>query len=253
MLVLLGALKQEIAGLKSRAVIEETLTGPDCLIYKGKYKGKDILIGQTGIGKERAEKAAGYILERYPAAALISLGFAGALVENLKIGNIVLYNILLCGDYQMKPDQDLQTIFHSDNRLIAKALEGKNTEADGLHKVNNITTVMPVVNSKEKASLAESYDAQAVDMESYWIARIASKRGVPFLGIRAVSDTVRDTLPPFDRFINSGKLQWKRAVYYFLTHPSQMINLFHLYKNSRKAERNLTVFIDSFITRYEVN
>lgn len=249
MLVILGALKEEIADLRRKMIIEETSSEQNYHIYKGKYKNKDVLLGQTGLGQENAERATEFILERYPATALISLGFTGALVEELKIGDIVLSTTLYSREGQTEETPKIQSAIYPDANLISIAIETQKVKMTGFPQVSSVTVANPITDPKEKLALGKTFHAEVVDMESYWIARITSARRIPFLSIRAVSDTVKDTLPPFDRFLNSGNRQWKRATLYFLTHPQQLIKLFSLYRNARRARKNLTTFMDSFIVR----
>ena len=79
MLAIVGALKEEMVDLQRRMSLEQTFAWWRCRIYRGNYAKRDVLLLQTGTGKERAEIATRFILEHYPVTALISLGFAGAL------------------------------------------------------------------------------------------------------------------------------------------------------------------------------
>jgi len=249
MLVVLGALKEEIAGLRRKMIIEETSVKQSCRIYKGKYRNKNVLLGLTGIGKDNAERATETIMENYPASALISLGFAGALVENLKVGDVVLARTLYCGDNQTEESPKIQGPIYSDAGLVSIAEERQEAKITVFPQVSGVTMEKPIVNPEEKLVLGKTFHAEIVDMESYWIARIASDRNIPFLSIRVISDNVKDTLPPFDRFLNAGSWQWKKAAIYFLIHPRELIKLFHLYRNTRQARKNLTTFMDSYIFR----
>lgn len=246
MLVILGALKEEIAGLRRQMIIEETLIESNLHIYKGKYKNKDVLLGQTGMGRENAEQATEFILDHYPAEALISIGFAGALVENLKIGDILLSKSLYLEEVETKEGTEIQNPICSDASLISAAGTRQNN-TPGFSQVSSVTVVKPVSKPKEKLILGKTFHAEAADMESYWIGRMASTRSIPFISIRAVSDTVKDKLPPFERFLVSGKWLWKKAMIYFMAHPRQMVKLFCLYRNTHKARKNLTAFMGSFV------
>jgi adenosylhomocysteine nucleosidase len=252
MLVLLGAMKREIIDLKGKMVIDDTSTEGGSRFYKGKYGDKDIVLGQTGIGKRRVESAVEFILSNYPATAVVSFGVSGALVEELKAGDIVLGKTLC----SKEEDQTGKSIFmnpvYSDADMISTAVEVRG-ETAGLFQVNSVTTRIPVGNPVEKLALGTAYDAKIVDMESYWIGRIASSRNIPFLSIRAVSDCAGDSLPPFDRFLGPDELYMKKAILYFLIHPAELGKLFHLYRKTRKAEKNLTAFMDYFIARYKAN
>jgi len=60
-------------------------------------------------------------------------------------------------------------------------------------------------------------------METYWIARFAAGHGIPFLAVRAISDSASESLLPFDRFINAtGAWLWKEALRYFLARPTEL-------------------------------
>jgi hypothetical protein len=101
-----------------------------------------------------------------------------------------------------------------------------------------------------KSALSKAFQADVVDMESYWIGRIASAREVPFLAVRAISDTLRDSLLPFSRFIDmNGKLLQQRAILYFLSHPQHLSKLFALSRSARRARKNLTAFLDYLIVK----
>ena len=98
--------------------------------------------------------------------------------------------------------------------------------------------------------LSVTFHAHIVDMESYWIARIASAQQIPFIAIRSISDTTQDGVQPFDQILASdGKLLWKKAVLCFLLHPQYLMNVFNLFRNTRPAKRNLAAFISHQVTK----
>ncbi len=55
---------------------------------------------------------------------------------------------------------------------------------------------------EQNAKLAESYAAQAVDMEAAAVARGAQARGVRFMAVKAISDESSFAMPPLDRFVD---------------------------------------------------
>lgn len=252
MLILLGAMRREISGLKREMIIEETSTECNFCFYKGKYGDKEILLGQTGIGKSRAESAMEFILTRYPATAVVSFGVSGALVEDLIAGDIVLGKTLYSKEEDQKGNPISLNTIYSDANMISTAVEIRG-ETAGLFQVNSVTTRNPVGDPEQKLALGRAYGAEIADMESYWIARMACSRNIPFLSIRGISDCAGDSLPPFDRFLGPDKMYLKKAILYFITHPPEWVKLFHVYRKTKIAEKNLTAFMGSFITRYEAN
>ena len=115
-----------------------------------------------------------------------------------------------------------------------------------------MTVLLPqlICSHEEKQELGKAFHALIVDMESYWIARIASDMQIPFLAVRAISDTERDTLPPFDELLTpDGGWQWGKAISYFLRHPQHLTASLGLSRNVRAARRNLTTFADCLVAK----
>lgn len=248
MIAVLGAIREEITDLRKQMAIEETIAVQGCQIYKGKYRDRDVLLSQTGLGKERVERAAKFILERYPVTALVSLGFAGALTEELKIGDVIICPVLYYGSEQLHGDSKSGSPCYSDANLILLAAQAR-CKTFRLFQGSAVTVEGPVSEPKVKKALGKALSAKAVDMESYWIARVASAKNVPFLAVSAVSDTVEESLPPFDRFLDSGTWQWERAVLFFLARPQQLTKLLCLHRNARRARKSLTAFMDCFMAK----
>ena len=249
MLALLGALREEITGLQRHMVLEEASMQEDCRVFRGRYKNKAIVLVQTGIGKERAETATKFILEHYPVTTMISLGFAGALTEGLKIGDIILCSTIYCGNGQINRGP-WQESLRSDTSLVSLASQGRGVTTAGLYRGSSVTVAEPASSSKAKQDLSKAFPAEVVDMESYWIARIASTRHIPFIAIRAISDTMQDSLLSFDQILDSsGKWCWNKAIPHFVSHPQHLIKLFTIYKNAQQARRSLTTAIDRLLAK----
>jgi adenosylhomocysteine nucleosidase len=231
MLVLLGALREEVADLRRQLKLEAIPSQADCRLYRGRHIDQDILLVQSGMGRERAEAAARYVLANYSLSALISFGFAGALVEQLRPGDVVLCTQLHGLNGTAQPE------IESDASLLSLMSAQEPAPRWG----HCVTVPQPSTTGESKARLGETSQADIVDMESYWIGLIAAEAGVPFLAVRAVTDTRRDCLPPVDRFIApNGRWQWPRALPHFLSHPRNLIRLWLLYRQAGLARRSLT-------------
>jgi adenosylhomocysteine nucleosidase len=77
-------------------------------------------------------------------------------------------------------------------------------------------------------------------MESCGAARAASEAGVPFLAVRAVSDTVEEDLPlDFNLFMKEGGMDWARFIPFMVTHLGILPKLLNLGRNTGVASRNL--------------
>ncbi len=248
MLAITGAFGQEVVDLRRQMVIEESVARCGFRLYRGKLKSKDTLLVQTGMGRQRAENATQFVLERYPVTAIISLGFAGALNPELRIGDVVVCSTLYgqTGSGQEKQDEPCAP----DANLLSLASQGAGDRATRFHLGSGVTVLQLNASTQKMQGLSETYHADIVDMESYWIARIASARQIPFIAIRSISDNMQSSVQPFDRILDSdGELLWKKAALCFLLHPWYLLNVFTLYRNSRPAKRNLAAFVADLVAK----
>ena len=249
MIALLGAFGQETAGLRRQMAVEEIVDGSGSKVYRGQLEGKPCLLLQTGIGRKRAEKATRFVLERYPVTAMISLGFAGALTPDLKIGDVVVCSTVCRASGFGKDDREAEP-YAADASLLALASGGPGDGSARFLAGTCVTTPGVISGARAKQELSREFQAQVVDMESYWIARVASARRLPFIAIRSISDTLQDDLRAVDHILDSeGKVLWKRVAPYFLLHPHHLPSMFMAFRNMRRAERSLTAFISGLVTR----
>jgi adenosylhomocysteine nucleosidase len=242
MLALIAALKEETYCLKRRMHIDKTTVTDNYRIFKGNYKGKKVLLVQTGMGRQRAEKAANFIIENYSIDALISFGFAGALTSEYKVGDICFCPTISCSDTQIN-------ITHkSDSTLISQCKKISLSSLMKAVEAKIVTTNKPVCPPEERKILALSHQCDIMDTETFWVAEIAQKKNITFLSIRVISDASDNTLPSFGYMLDSdGRWLWHKVILYFLSHPVQMIGLFRLYRHSNLARKNMTVFLDSLV------
>ena len=94
---ILGAVKEEIAGIKGRMKINQRLKLGTNDVFCGFWEGKSIILVRTGIGKIRAGGALAMILDKYSLSMVISLGYAGGTHPDLKAGDLLVANRFLTG------------------------------------------------------------------------------------------------------------------------------------------------------------
>ncbi len=238
MLALLAAMKTEIEPFKRHMEIKKQVVDNDCLVTEGRFRGQPALLVQTGVGGHRAEMATKYVLDHYPVQVILSLGFCGGLVPELKAGELVICTRLFHGQ---------SPVMESTNALVELGKHvAKPTEA-GL-----VTVSRPANQRQQKEELAKKYSAKAVDMESYWIVAEARRRGIPCLVVRAISDPVDHDLPNLEG-VSSGSGKWskRKAFFYFASHPVETFRLSHLYFGNRRAKRNMFNFVNNFASAYQ--
>jgi len=239
LLALLAAMKLEIEPLKRQMEIQRQFRADGCLVYEGRYQGQPTLLVQTGVGGHRAEAATKYVLDNYQVQTIISLGFAGGLVPGLKAGELVICRRLLHGQ---SPALDSAAPLVE----LARRITGS-TEA------SLVTVSRPANQRHQKEALAQTYSAQAVDMESYWVAATAARHGTPVLVARVISDPLGYDLPNLEGISSaSGEWNQRKAFFYFAGHPLETLRLSRLYFGHRRAKQNLVRFVNSFVSVYQI-
>jgi nucleoside phosphorylase len=238
LLALLAAMKLEIGPLKRQMKIQKESQTNGCLVYEGKYQGQPALLVQMGVGGHRAEAATKYVLASYQVQAIITFGFAGGLVPGLKAGELII----------------CRHLFHGRSPALESAapLVELARRITGSAEASLVTVSRPACKRHEKEALAQTYSAQAVDMESYWVAAAAACHGIPCLVVRVISDPLDCDLPNLEG-ISSASGEWnrKRAFLYFAGHPLETLRLSRLYFSHRRAKQNLVCFVNGFVSVFQ--
>lgn len=165
--------------------------------------------------------------KRIEVDGIVSTGFCGALDESLRVGDVVIGNLLPGG------------------RGSVPALQSRDGYGAGLRVFTNAGIVCidrVAVTAGEKRALRERTGAAAVDMESAAVAATAAEWGVPFHSIRAVSDTASDDMPlDFNLYRDAeGRFSRGRIAAAALARPfTRVPALLRLDRNTRIAARSL--------------
>ncbi len=136
--------------------------------------GKDVALVRAGIGKFRAMEATQRIVLKFHPEVIISAGFCGALIEDLKVGDVVVSDF-------------------NDGKIFCSP--------------------HPLFTYEEKLSAHREHKALVVDMESEGVRIIAAKYNIPFIAIKVVSDGLGDDVPklPLGIIFLSKLVRFKKA------------------------------------------
>jgi adenosylhomocysteine nucleosidase len=138
-----------------------------------------------GMGEKNA-RAAAQILIKKEVSALVSWGTAGALTENLHVGDLLLADTVVSNDAN-KYSFDTEW-----NKRIANEL--CNTSLKIRHgMIAHAQQVLAAV--EDKKILHHKTNALAVDMESIAIAQLAYGASLPCVAVRAIVDEASQSVP----------------------------------------------------------
>jgi adenosylhomocysteine nucleosidase len=194
---------------------------------RGKIGDRAIEVLHTGVGEKVCRQLLGKFLQDQQFDCLISAGFAGALDNNLQIGDLLL----------------------AENFSTVNLREAQASRS-GLHiHITNLLTVPALIDSpEERNKLAATSGAGAVDMETEFIARACAKLGVPLLSLRVISDTPRSLFPApanvlFD--IERQQTRMLKLAMHLLTHPARIP---HLVRFARRIAHARKTLADALVT-----
>jgi nucleoside phosphorylase len=161
---------------------------------------------------------------------LISAGFAGALNDQLNVGDLLFA-------------QNFSTAELSKARPLLANLP--------IHVANLLTVPSMIDSNEERNKIARATGAAAVDMETEFIARACAEHGVPLVSLRAISDTARQPLPApphilFD--IENQRTNMMRLVQYFCKHPTRLRGLIRFTSQISRAREALTEALVTVVT-----
>jgi adenosylhomocysteine nucleosidase len=237
---ILAAVSEEIAGIKQAMNISDRIRLGKSEAWPGKWQGKNIVLVRTGVGKQRAAEAALKTIEQFSPDRLLSIGYAGGLVPNLEVSDLIVAEQIM--------DVESSAEFVPDPQWLQMA---QNVSASENYKVisGRLVTADKVIHSpQDKKEFGERFSAEAVEMETSAIAKVAMDKNMPFLSVRAISDSVEQEILDSSSFLGSdGEISKLKAGWYVLTHPGSISSALSLRSQTQRATRTMTEFVSNLL------
>lgn len=201
-------------------------------IRPGTYQitAQNSFVYHAGMGPENAADAAQALID-LNVDALVSWGVAGALDSKLVSGDIILPAEVIGSDQQR----------YTVNQRWYTALKNK-LNKENMYCGGSIVSAHDVQHdSQKKMLLRQSSQAQAVDMESVAVARVANRENKPYVAIRIIFDTVSMRIPSSSIHATDqyGIVSVPRLIAGLTRHPSELRQYPHLMKSFAKAKKSL--------------
>jgi adenosylhomocysteine nucleosidase len=180
----------------------------------------------AGMGRERVAHALTLAEGRGPLTSIISIGYAGALRED-----IVRNKIYWPG-------------------TVVDARTGERYQCEG--GSGTLVTADHVLGHKEKMQWAQQWKADLVDMEAAAVAELALMRRLPFRTLRVVSDELGDVLPDLNRFIDTrGGFREVAFGGYLALHPWLIPNAIRLGGHSARGSQAMALALRAVLEHTE--
>ena len=208
----MGAMPEEVEPIVAKLDnLKETVYAANTY-YEGFYKGQEVVVAYSKIGKVFATLTATILIEKFACEKLLFSGVAGAISDDLQIGDLIIANGLCQHDLDITafghpfgyvPEGEVCIATDESLREIAK----KVAEEKGLTLKEGIiaTGDQFVANPERKEWIGTTFNADALEMEGASVAVVCTALNVPFFILRAISDSAdMDAGFDFDAFLESS-------------------------------------------------
>jgi len=211
-IAIMGAMPEEIEPIISKLEnLKETQYAAN-KYYEGSYNGQEVVVAYSKIGKVFATLTATSLIEKFGCDTLLFSGVAGAISDELKVGDLIIAESLCQHDlditafghpYGYVPEGEVCISTDVKLRDIAKDV----AKQKGLTLKEGViaTGDQFVANAERKDWIGETFKADALEMEGASVAVVCSSLNIPFFVLRAISDSAdMDAGFDFDAFLESS-------------------------------------------------
>ena len=211
-LAIMGAMQEEIDPLLEFFKDYKIIEYADNKYYELNYKGLDIVIAHSKIGKVFASLTASTLIQKFSCDSLLFSGVAGAINPNLNIGDLIVAT-KLC-----QHDLDITAFGHPfgfvpGGKVFIESSKELLDLAKNVAKNENLKVIEGIIATGDqfvhsnvtKEFIEKTFKADALEMEGASVAVVCDSLSIPFFILRAISDSANmDAGFDFDEFLQSS-------------------------------------------------
>jgi len=221
MIAVTFALPAESSAFLSRLGNKSRSDRHDIKTIRGEIDDRTIEVLHTGVGEKLCRQRMASFLQDRQFACLVSAGFAGALNDKLRAGDLLLA-------------ENFSTVELNAMRSgLGSSL---------IHRANLLTVTSIIDSIEERQKIAQTTGAVAIDMETEFIARACAEHGVPLLSLRVISDSPSEPFPGPSKIlfdIERQRTHVRKLAMFFLAHPTRVPGLVQFAKRIARARTTL--------------
>lgn len=210
-IAVIGAMEQEVEQLRATLENTKTETIANSEYTTGTYKGKEVILLKSGIGKVNAAMTTTVLLHTFKPDVVINTGSAGGYDPALEVGAVVISDEVRHHDvdvtifgYEMGQVPQMPAAFKADMKLMEVAREAVTEVGEHQYGIGLICSGDAFMNDPERVEKVREYFPQmkAVEMEAAAVAQVCHQFETPFVVIRALSDIAgKESNVSFDEFL----------------------------------------------------
>ena len=212
MIGILCAMREELEPILEYMKVKERLNHANNIYYLAEFEGKDIVLAYSKIGKVNAALSATVMIEKFKIKKLLFSGVAGAIDEDLKIGDLII------ATKTAQHDVDLTVFgyepgFIPESRVFFECDKNLNDLAFDVARKLNIKLKSGIIASgdqfihsqEKKEWIKNTFNASAIEMEGAAVGCVCFNENIPFFMLRSISDTAEEGAGvDFDEFLEES-------------------------------------------------
>lgn len=191
---LIFAMREELDETIKKMKIKKEHKKYDLTIFECEYDNKKCFFIESGIGKVNSARATQILIDSMKVDLIINVGVSGSVSKKVKKCDIVIANDLVQHDYDLTPfDYEKGVIpnvgkyINCDENLLKKA---RKIKIDNNIHFGTIASGDIFVSEEQMGKkINTKFNALCVEMEGAAIAQVCYLCKIPFLVIRAISDS----------------------------------------------------------------
>lgn len=166
------------------------------ICHSGQITGVPVAALYSGVCKTNAALAAQVLIDTYGCTALINAGTAGGMAQGVQLLDLVVATH--CAHWDVAPD--ILTEFHPyvpgnqfpcDAALLTAARRTQQALGwEGVH-FGPMVTGESFITQDNRVEINRAFAPLSVDMETASVAQVCYANGIPFLSVRAITDTAQ--------------------------------------------------------------
>jgi len=214
-IAIMGAMPEEIAPILEKLESYTTVEYAGNRYYEAKYKGVELVIAYSKIGKVFSTLTATTMIEHFGAKKLLFSGVAGAINPSLRVGDLIVATKLSQHDlditvfghpYGFVPEGSV--FIAADNEMISMSKEVAKEMGKTIQEGIIATGDQFVANEERKNWIGKEFNADALEMEGGSVAVVCNALNIPFFILRAISDAAdMDASFSFDKFLETSAIE----------------------------------------------
>ncbi len=223
-IAIMSAMAEEIELYLDTCTIVESREQAGLTFHEAEYHGHDLVLVKAGVGKVNAAMCTQMLIDTFNVDAVICTGSAGALHDDLAIGDVVIAEDCVQHDMRVEflglppgqiPFSDLR-FFKAAPPLVERARD-VNLADHTLHLGRVCTGDTFLQDEVRRNEIRDELNGDCVEMEGAAVGQVCTLNDVPFLLVRAISDRADGSSDvDFQKFLEEAAQSSARIVLHLL-------------------------------------